>query len=1853
MHKKLTTLVLFSLMLSVLSSQQNFNLEFVGNLDYPENASDVWGYVGPDSTEYAIMGVRNGTAVIDLSDPANPEEFLFVSGANSIWRDMKTWDNYIYAVADQGVDGLLIIDMSNAPDTAEFKFWQPSITIGGITRTLNRCHNMWIDEDGYAYLSGCNMNSGGVIIIDLHSDPWNPDFVAAAQNKYSHDNYVRDSMLYSAEIYQGVFSIQDITDRTNPQFVNDQTTTSSFTHNCWKSDNGNYIFTTDEVAGAFVDAYDISDPLNIQYLSSFRPKTNESEGVIPHNVHYHNGYLVVSWYTDGVIIVDAHRPENMVKVGQYDTYPGPHGGFAGCWGAFPYLPSGLVLASDIQTGLYVLEPTYVRASYLEGKVISAIDSSNIPNVLVEIQTDFPNGANTGANGLYKTGLAEEGFFNVLFSHPDYQDTIIYIELERTEVIELNVALSPPVCTPPTIQAHSLSKHQTIGTEVELNWSRGNGDRMLIIAREGADVNVLPSNGQQYLASDTFSMGHDFGMGNYTVYDGTGTQVTISNLELDTEYYFALFEYSLIDHCYLLPPLYGSLLTLPETADIALQKLSDRDSVEAGDSVQFTFIITNSGPYESGQITLIDSLPDELEYINSSPPASQDSNVIEWTFNNLLPGDTITAILTTMVGGSLSGDRIQNFALATSETLDDNPDNNFDSALLFVDCSLFSCENILAYATEIDCGAWVDFEPHGCNFSSGDFFEVGNTQVNCFFDDSCGLPDSCSFLITVIDTISPQIENCPQHLVFVGCDTDVLANPPFSDSLSSVDYTQFSDSLNLGVAFDNCGISHIQYQDSLFVNCTLQVFRTWVISDEEENYTSCLQEIEIQFPILSVHCPADTVLTACTQEAVLENAFDQWLLLAELSGGCEPSLIHDGVFSSVSCGGSLSVTFNAVDSCGQQAQCQAIFQVENVSDLILKCPADTVLTACTQEAVLENAFDQWLLLPELSGGCEPSLIHDGVFSSVSCGGLIQVSFAALDSCGQQLDCVASFEVEEQESLSLLCPESQMVEVGGLCEFSVNGSDFDPVVSQICDDYDLSFQVSGSIEDSGENTMDGYLLSLGIFQILWIAEDQCSVDSCSFTLEVIDGIAPELVCPDSIFADAGTNCFIPVPNFINDLQFADNCTDSSNLQYNQVPAAGLNITQPISNIFITITDESGNSSNCTFALFIENFGEPIQFDCDPGVISQPTSAGDCFSVVSYSPVFSGGCLSNPIIVNSLNGESELEEVEFTAGIHQVVFLLIEHSDTISACTIEVEIMDQEPPEIICPSDTVIYIANDTCIWEFDFNLPQVSDNCAVDSSYWSAHESYSPGIHSVAFYAFDESGNSSICSLNLQIVDSISPEISCPSPVEMEIPFGQPEAYIELELAIADDNCGMDFIQNTYNNGGSDASDVYPLGTTFVSFTATDINGNTASCMTQVELTEGEPPPQVIILGGQISTPFGLLPPSAEFKIKGAIDTLIFQDLEGNFEVTLNYGDSISLSAHPDGDWLDGVTTLDLILIQRKILQLDTFYSPYQHIAADANRDLVISTFDLVLIQNLILGEIDSIEGNHSWNSIPTDFEFEDPTNPLGDDWPEIKLYPFLTSDLPDEDWVAVKTGDVSGDAGESVQRISAEERGLFYESRISGGDGILSFFFHQNDVSISGFQLALELPSLFANDLKFVPGSYFEKNGVAYQYLHDNENGKFRLLAYAAKEKPIPAGQPFFELLFRQSPGFEHPTPKVTIPHKDMARFESKMYTEGGKVYLIKMRDKEKLDFSYDLRLSPNPFSQDLKIVFDLPEDLGYDLEILDASGKSIWKVSKKGFHGKNELNLHANDIFPTDGLYIISLQVEEKVVTESVIRQRR
>jgi choice-of-anchor B domain-containing protein len=369
----------FSLMVAAVTawaqpSNDSLNLQRVGH--YPVSqwgplaaspfCNDVWGYYdSATAKEFALVGNRNGTLVADVTNPAAVTNSLWVPGANSIWRDIKTWSHYAYAVHDvpagnSASNGLLIINL----DSMTHKFVRLPVPMpGGATDTLRRAHNLWIDEEGKLYAFGSNVGVGGAVIVDVTADPWNPSVLGVYNTYYLHDGFARHDTLYGAALWEDI-QVVGVALPSQPVTFASFDSPDHFAHNCWLSDDGNTLYTTDEVANGFVAAYNVNDLSNVDEL--FRHKVQPGTGLIPHNAHVDGNHLVTSYYTFGCHVLDVEFPELPVLVAYYDTSPQFSGtGYNGAWGAYPYLPSGNILVSDIETGLWVLNPEYPSVSRAE------------------------------------------------------------------------------------------------------------------------------------------------------------------------------------------------------------------------------------------------------------------------------------------------------------------------------------------------------------------------------------------------------------------------------------------------------------------------------------------------------------------------------------------------------------------------------------------------------------------------------------------------------------------------------------------------------------------------------------------------------------------------------------------------------------------------------------------------------------------------------------------------------------------------------------------------------------------------------------------------------------------------------------------------------------------------------------------------------------------------------------------------------------------------------------------------------------------------------------------------------------------------------------------------------------------------------------------------------------------------------------------------------------------------------------------------------------------------------------------------------------------------------------------------
>ncbi|MFM8596076.1 MAG: choice-of-anchor B family protein [Flavobacteriales bacterium] len=436
MKKSLLLFLVSMLQLHVLGQ---FSIDSLSHIDYQAlhgaNLNDVWGYVDELGNEYAIVGTSKGTSIVNITNGAQPQEVFWLAGSESIWRDPCVFGDHAY-VTTEAEDGLLIIDLSPLPQSVNLNY---TFYTGPAATPWQSAHTCYTSPTGYAYIFGANRGNGGVIILDLNVNPMAPTEVGTYDPFYVHDGFERNDTLYAAHIYDGFFSILNVADKANPVLLATQSTPNFFTHNIWPSANGQVVYTTDEISGAYVASYDISNLQQIKPLD--RVQNGQGTSVIPHNVHVKGSYLITSYYSDGVVFHDANDPENLIKLGSYDTYPGQTPGFDGCWGVYPFFPSNKAVAADITKGLFILQVNYAPAASLTGVVKNLMSGVELDQVSVSL-AGAPMTELTNTIGIYKTGIAQTGSYAITFNKPGFYPQTLTVNLVAGQQSTLNVNLLP-------------------------------------------------------------------------------------------------------------------------------------------------------------------------------------------------------------------------------------------------------------------------------------------------------------------------------------------------------------------------------------------------------------------------------------------------------------------------------------------------------------------------------------------------------------------------------------------------------------------------------------------------------------------------------------------------------------------------------------------------------------------------------------------------------------------------------------------------------------------------------------------------------------------------------------------------------------------------------------------------------------------------------------------------------------------------------------------------------------------------------------------------------------------------------------------------------------------------------------------------------------------------------------------------------------------------------------------------------------------------------------------------------------------------------------------------------------------
>ena len=366
----LSKIIKFLIITSYLFSN-SYNMQLLSHLPYEQECSDITGFY-QDGREFAVIGLQNAASFVDVTDPYNPFEVGRIEGGTSIWRDLKYWDRHVY-IGTEAEDGVKVVSVDNL-DEPELVY-----TI----LDVDNSHNIHVDDQGFLYIIGADDHDIWIYSLSAPSTPelvgtWDLQNGEGSTQGYCHDIEVYNNKLYCAAIYVGYFYIIDVSDKSNPTTLATHFTgyDGISTHDVAVTEDENFLFTGDENLGGHIKSWDISDYNNINLVDEYVSPDWEEHSV--HNLYVKPGtdFLIMSYYADGTRVVDISDPTNLQEVAYYDMSD-IDGLYVGNWGTYIDLPSGVIVSSDIEQGLFVLELGGVSILHQE---IQDIEDLSIPYV---------------------------------------------------------------------------------------------------------------------------------------------------------------------------------------------------------------------------------------------------------------------------------------------------------------------------------------------------------------------------------------------------------------------------------------------------------------------------------------------------------------------------------------------------------------------------------------------------------------------------------------------------------------------------------------------------------------------------------------------------------------------------------------------------------------------------------------------------------------------------------------------------------------------------------------------------------------------------------------------------------------------------------------------------------------------------------------------------------------------------------------------------------------------------------------------------------------------------------------------------------------------------------------------------------------------------------------------------------------------------------------------------------------------------------------------------------------------------------------------------------------------------------
>lgn len=782
-------------------------------------------------------------------------------------------------------------------------------------------------------------------------------------------------------------------------------------------------------------------------------------------------------------------------------------------------------------------------------------------------------------------------------------------------------------------------------------------------------------------------------------------------------------------------------------------------------------------------------------------------------------------------------------------------------------------------------------------------------------------------------------------------------------------------------------------------------------------------------------------------------------------------------------------------------------------------------------------------------------------------------------------------------------------------------------------------------------------------------------CMTRVTVSDFIRPVITnCPDNMTVDCGTN--INLNNLsaaFGDVTATDECsvtivetTNTDNFTLDQCSQGSLTRTWRVEDCSgntpatgctqrITVRDtDPFSASDIRWPRDVDISGGCTLENLDPAIYGMPTwSAGGCSNVVSnYSDlvfyIVEGACqkmIRTWSVVDWCNPDQ--------IYTYDQVFKLD----------------NTESPQINCTSSQLVFTPAGTCSASVTGLTATLNDNagCTASANWTYEVDLESPfsdtsgagndasgtfpiGTHTVTFRVSDACDNTDSCSRTIVVRDEVAPTPYCHAEIVVPISdtLGVEIWASDLDIQDANGNPGssdacspnvtLSFSENSViANRTFDCDDIGDNDVDLWVWDGPSSNSNKASCRVNVIIQDnlgvcaGTGNIDVAEISGLIMTEDEQMIESVGVSVVSpsmAAPTTEMFETGGYLFSNLPMNQDYKIEALKDDNYLNGVSTLDLVMIQRHILDIQALPSPYKIIAADVNNSQSIDGVDLIELRKLILGIYSELPQNNSWRFVDSDYQFADVYNPFPYD-EDVDVNSFST-DVADADFVGVKIGDVNSDAvpnfllsntvaGRNSNDIEIE----IAQSTTEKGNKRVQFVATE-DLNLVGTQFSLAF-----GDRELLAAVPMAMNltdaNVAWNIVDDNV---LRISWNEVEGVDVAAGDVLMEFLF------EGETELKFAP--ELSGFDQ-MYTASADEvdsYSLSFIGQASTAGTFEVMQNiPNPFKDVTVIGFNLPSDSEVNLTITDVDGKLIKSISTDYTAGYNEITIDAEDIDRSGILY--------------------